>query len=186
CRALVEDRVLASLKRGLFSPECFALFRKETTRLLAERMRARPQADEAVQRRLAAVEQEIANIMAAIKAGILTATTKAELEKAEAERTRLLESLQGSAKGLRKIVSFLPNAEARYRQLVANLERLPQRYVAEARQELKALVGGEIRLMPTAEGYLEAHLVGHYAGLVKLAVGLELNNHLSGDGFGSG
>lgn len=119
--------------------------------------------------------------MAAIKAGILTATTKAE-----AERTRLLESLQGNAKGLRKIVSFLPNAEARYRQLVANLERLPQRYVAEARQELSALVGGAIRLMPTAEGYLEAHLVGHYAGLVKLAVGLELDNNLSGAGLGSG
>jgi hypothetical protein len=40
--------------------------------------------------------------------------------------------------------------------------------------------------MPTAEGYLEAHLVGHYAGLVKLAVGLELDNNLSGAGLGSG
>jgi flagellar motility protein MotE (MotC chaperone) len=83
------------------------------------------------------VDHELANVMQAIKAGVLTTTTKAELEKLEGERQRLMESLNGSeAKRLKKIAAFLPNAEARYRQLVANWERLPQRYVAEARQEL--------------------------------------------------
>ena len=87
------------------------------------------------------MDQEIANLLRAIKAGILTATTKVELEKLEAERRRLLESLEGGeAKRLKKIAAFLPNAEARYRQLVANLECLPQRHVAEARQELATLL----------------------------------------------
>jgi hypothetical protein len=78
------------------------------------------------------------------------------------------------AKRLNKITAFLPNADARYRQLVLNLERLPQRYIAEARQELFTLLGGAIRLIPTAAGYLESHLTDHYGGLVTLAVGLEL------------
>jgi hypothetical protein len=130
-----------------------------------------------------AVEQEIGHLLTAIKAGIFTTTTKAELEKLEAERVRLLNSLDDSAKGLRKIAAFLPNAEARYRQLVLNLERLPQRYIAQARQELATLLDGAIRLLPTAAGYLEAPLRGRYDGLVTLAAGRELNNLVAGDRF---
>ena len=37
--------------------------------------------------------------------------------------------------------------------------------------------------MPTAAGYLEAHLTGHYEELVKLAVGLELKKVVAGEGF---
>ena len=183
-RALVEDRVLAGLKRDLFSPECFAQFRKETARLLAKRLRATYSSHDPAQRRLAVVDQELANLMQAIKAGILTATTKAEVEKLEVERQRLLRSVEGDdVKRLNKITVFLPNAEARYRQLVMNFERLNQRNIAQARQELSTLLGGEIRLMPTADGVLEAHLTGHYEGLLKLAVGLELKNLVAGEGF---
>ena len=95
---------------------------------------------------------------------------------------RLLGDLDDSAKGLRKIAAFLPNAEAGYRQLVLNLERLPQRYIAQARQEL-ILLDGAIRLLPTTAGHLEAHLRGRYDGLVTLAAGRELNNLVAGEGF---
>jgi hypothetical protein len=105
-RALVEERILSSLKRELFTASCFARFEQETRRLLRERLQARPQADTAMQERLMAVEQEIAHLLTAIKAGIFTTTTKAELEKLEAERVRLLNSLDDSAKGLRKSRPF--------------------------------------------------------------------------------
>ena len=36
------------------------------------------------------------------------------------------------------------------------------------RRSHKALVGGEIKLIPTDAGYLEAELAGDYAGLLKL------------------
>ena len=42
---------------------------------------------------------------------------------------------------------------------------------------------GEIRLVPTADGYLEAVLTGRYEGLLKLAVGTKLNNLVAGEGF---
>lgn len=93
---------------------------------------------------------------------------------------RLLGGLDNSSKGLRKIMAFLPNAEARYRQLVLNLERLPQRYIAQARQELTTLLDGGIRILPTAAGYLEAHLRGRYDVLVTLTAGLKLNNLVAG------
>ena len=181
-RAIVEDRCLQSIRRDLFTPEALNLFIKETSRLLAERRRRhRPELAEA-QRRLVAVEREIANIMQAIKEGILTATTKAELEKAEAERTCLQETLQADMRGLDKVAAFLPRAAERYRALVTNLAQVTLPRVAEARQQIRELVG-EIKLVPTAEGYLEAELTGRYQGLVKLAVGTKLNNLVAGEGF---
>lgn len=60
------------------------------------------------QLRLNEVESEIENIMTAIKAGILTATTKAELEKAESERTRLLHTV--STAQADKVATTLPRA----------------------------------------------------------------------------
>ena len=87
----------------------------------------------------------------------------------ESERVRLLGSLEDSAKGLRKITAFLPNAEARYRQLVSNLKRLPQRYIAHPSHELTTLLDGAIRLLSTAARHIEAYLRGRYDGLVTLA-----------------
>ena len=55
--------------------------------------------------------------MTAIKAGIFTASTKAALEKAEAERARLLQQLHGQQKKLDKVSSFLPNAVERFKAL---------------------------------------------------------------------
>jgi hypothetical protein len=45
------------------------------------------------------VESEITNIMAAIKAGILTSTTEGVLEAAEAERERLLFQMDRNGNG---------------------------------------------------------------------------------------
>ena len=80
-RKLVETLLLAPIQRDLFTEDGLDFFKREVLRLLAERRRSQgPDVAEA-QARLHRVDQDIANIMAAIKAGILTPTTKAELEK---------------------------------------------------------------------------------------------------------
>ena len=88
-RKLVEAELLATLKERLFTQEGVDLFKAEVRRLLAERRSRQGRDAMKAGAELARVEREIANIVTAIKAGIITATTKAELEKAEAEKARL-------------------------------------------------------------------------------------------------
>ena len=181
-RKLVEERCLAALRTELLSPKNIEAAIKKTTRLLAEHNRNRQPVYEQAQRELAKVESEIQNIMAAIKAGILTATTKQELERLEAERTRLSQLQQTRSAQSDKVATLLPRAAERYRQLVDDLSALSVKHIAQAREQLRTLVG-TIRLAPTADGYLEAALAARYAGLVKLVVGGKLNNLVAGRGF---
>jgi hypothetical protein len=115
------------------------------------------------------VETEIGNIMTAIKAGILTPTTKAELEAAETETAGLERQLQQEAQALDKVAHVLPRAVDCYGDLVANLEEAIAADVPRARTQVQALLGDEITLHPTGDGYLEAEVVGDYAGFMSLA-----------------
>jgi hypothetical protein len=66
------------------------------------------------------VERELANIMDAIKHGFLTPTTKAELQKAEAERDRLETEIKAhtsnSDRMIRKPLRFSPNLQPHWRE----------------------------------------------------------------------
>ena len=66
--------------------------------------------------------------------------------------------------------------------VVNDLGSLAKAHMAQAREQIRELVG-EIRLAPTADGYLEAVLTGRYEGLLKLAVGTKLNNMVAGERF---
>lgn len=70
-------------------------------------------------RRRALIERELVNIMTAIKAGILTSTTKAELEKLEAERDRLLQNGLGQQTKADTVATILPNAIGRSKAMLA-------------------------------------------------------------------
>ena len=106
--------------------------------------------------------------MAAIKAGVVTTTTKAELERCERRQAALQATLESQAAASCDVSDFLPRALDRYAGLVANLETAVQYDVPRARTQIQALLGSEIRLSPTAEGHLEAEMTGDYAGLVAL------------------
>ena len=183
-RKLVEGLLLDAIKDDLYTPEGQAIFTQEVARLLAERRRVqKPDLTQAATR-LKTVEQEIAHIMTAIKAGILTVSTKQELEHAEAERTRLLRLLQGQDKTAEKVTAFLPNAIGRLKGLLDDLENVTQVQVDKARILLRELVGNTIPLHPTADGvgrYLTAEIRGDYEGLLRLATG----QNKSGGGQGS-
>lgn len=175
-RDLVESRCLEGLRRELFTPERFTVVIKEITRLLAERKRQQQPDIGRVQKELATIESEIANLLNAIKQGIVTASTKDELERLEAQRDKLRAQLQDGTQHIDKTLALLlPRAKERYEALVNNLSRLPQRQVDPLREQLRHLVG-EITLRPQAEGHLEAEMVGRYEGLLKLAVGGNVKN----------
>lgn len=136
-RKLVEETLLYAIKDDLYSKEGQAVFSQEVARLLAERRRTQKPDLKQAPTRLKVAEQEIANIMTAIKAGILTMTTKGELEQAEAERARLLHIMLGQYKTTEKVTAFLPNAIGRLKVLIEDLENATQLQVDKARGLLR-------------------------------------------------
>lgn len=180
-RSVVEELLLDGIKHKLFAPELLEEYKRETARLLAQEKRChRPDTDQ-TRAALAKVEREIENIMAAIKAGILTPTTQAELEKAETERARALTALNGETHNWDRVADILPRAAERYRKLVADLGTTAQRDTTRARAQVKALIKGRVLLHPTDQGHLVAEMAGDPAGLIKLVSnGASLNLHGSG------
>ena len=165
-RRVVEAKLLESIKHDLFTEPYIRLFKQETAKLLAERKRKITD-KKAIDRKLAKAEQEIDNLLSAIKAGIVTASTKSELEKLEAERERLLSQLKVDTRKLDKVGHILPRAVDRFKEIVDNLETVTLRDVARARTQIGHLLG-EITLH-AKNGYLEAELAGDFAGMLKLA-----------------
>jgi site-specific DNA recombinase len=167
-RAVVEERLLASIRNDLFTEAGLTAFKEAVRRRLRERKAGRSASDEAARAGLAKAEAEIANIMTAIRAGILTLTTKAALEAAEAEKARLERVLKVDLGKLDNIEVMLPRVADRYATLVRDLDKTVSRDMSRARSIICGLVGGAITLKPTPAGGLNAELSGHYAGLVDL------------------
>lgn len=166
-RRLVETLLLESVRRDLFTDETIQLFKRETSRLLAE-SRRKPKDADAKQERLATVRKELDNLLTAIKAGIRTATTKDELERLEAEHDKLLASLKPDTRKLDKVGHILPRTLERFSEMVDNLESVTLRDVTRARAQLRHLIG-DVPLRPGKDGFLVAELSGNYAGLLKMA-----------------
>ena len=188
-RALVEQKLLAGIKRDLFHPAAIEEFKRETTRLLAEHRRAKRPDTDALRRDLAKVEKAVERIVEAIKDGALVAELKAEMPKLEAERARLLAELNVDTRELDRVAEMLPRAMDTYRELVEDLGAATQREVARARSQIKHMLGGEVRLVPAEDrSHLVAELAGDYAGLLRLAggkavAGLSKINVVAGVGF---
>ncbi len=163
-RHIVEERLIEPIRKELFSDEAVALFVQETTSLLKQKQSAREPEYDAAKRDLARAEKELANIMSAIKMGIVTPTTKAELERIEAERTRLQNSLKADTTTNDKLAAFLPDAVERYKGLLSCLGETLYRDVAQARQLIETLVGA-VSLVPQTGGYLEAQMQPSLMGL---------------------
>lgn len=118
-RKVVESELLAAIQSDLFTEDGYIIVKQEVTRLLAERRRTRTPDLAKAKARLHVMEQEIANLLTAIKAGIITQTTKAELEKLEAERDRLRVSQEPIKAN--PVATFLPNAIGRFKAMVEDL-----------------------------------------------------------------
>jgi hypothetical protein len=173
-RKVVEALLLEAIQHELFTEEGLARFEQQVAKRLREHQQARKPERAQAEQYLQQVEREIENIMTAIKAGVVTPTTKAELEKAEATRAALLRTIKGHEATGSKVTAILPDMIGRFRTMVENLVTVTQPQVDKARASLRMLLGKEIVLHPSADGaerYLTAEVSGNYAGLVQLVTG---------------
>lgn len=176
-RQIVENRLLESLRKEMLQPEAIDLFRHEVARMLTASEQPGNRAQ--MRKELAKVEGKIRNIMAAIEDGVWTATTKTTLEQAEGDRDNLKAALDVPKTRI-KITKVIPGLVGKYKALVANLSKsIPPDEIPEAREQIKAILGEEIRLIPK-ETHLEAEISGGYAGILELTGAVSM---VAGAGF---
>jgi site-specific DNA recombinase len=182
-RKVLEARLLEAIRDDLLSNEALDLFMQETSTMLKQAQADKPPDPQGTERKLARAERDVENLLAAIKAGVITPSTKAELERAEAECAHLTASLNKTEDMAKKLATVLPEAAERYRSLVGQLGASLSRDVASARQALQTLLG-TVTLRPRPEGYLEAELQHSYEGLVALGLGPAFKARMvAGGGF---
>ena len=138
-RSAVESVLLHDVRRELLGPAAYAAFEQEAKELLS---RDAPDPTQA-RRALAQARKEADNIMNAIRAGIVTPGTKAALEAAEAGVTAATEALATIKRF--EPSKVLPRAREVYRGLMERLESVED--VSGAREALRELLGGEIRIV---------------------------------------
>ncbi|WP_428313422.1 recombinase family protein [Hydrocarboniphaga sp.] len=160
-RKIVEQRLLAIVKKDLLSDEAYRSFELAARLLLKDAQNVPQRARQA----LAEASRERENIMAALRAGIITPSTKAALESAEARvdaaqlELRQAESIQPS--------QILPRARETWRRLVNAIEQIED--VKTAKGALRDLLG-EIRVKPE-NGVLIATIGGETDSEIKMVAG---------------
>ncbi|HEX7111403.1 MAG TPA: recombinase family protein [Mizugakiibacter sp.] len=160
-RVAAESALLAGIQRDLLSEAAFRRFQRAVA---AELKRAAPDAD-GVRRRLAAAERVLENIVAALRAGIITPTTRAELVAAE----RDIAAARAELDALRTFqpAQFLPRAREAWRDIVARLAD-HARNIPAAREALRELLGDRIVVKEKA-GELFAEIAGFDSEITVVA-----------------
>ncbi|WP_425493171.1 recombinase family protein [Dyella lutea] len=138
-RATLEHALLASIRKDLLSEAAFARFQRAAAEALK---RAAPDLDSG-RRRVAEAERVHENVMGAIRAGIITASTKAELVKSEADVVAARAHLD-QLKAFQP-AQFLPRARERWQSIIDRLADVG-RNKHEARAAIRDLLGDRITL----------------------------------------
>jgi hypothetical protein len=112
----IENVLLAGVKE--LSDEAYRTFEAEARALLKQ---AKPDPS-AARRQVSEAKKELDNLMTAIKAGIITPTTKAALEEAEQNMSVAQEELRSIERF--EPTKMLPRAKEIYRDMVAKLEAI--------------------------------------------------------------
>ena len=156
-RRVAEEALLAGVRDHLLSEAAFHRFQRA---LRAELKRAEPN-PEAAKRALMDAERELANVMAAIRAGIITPGTKAEVVKAEAAA----EAARATVAAQRQVAPerITPRARDEWNRIVATLADA-SRNLPQARTALQSLIGEAI--VRNENGNLFAEVAGSHTALV--------------------
>lgn len=144
-RRAAERAMLAGVRERLMSEENFRDFQRDVAAMLKQ---AAPDTDRA-QRAHAAAERELENILAAIRAGILTSSTKAELLKAEAAVAQTGSAL-AAARAFQPS-AMLPRARDVFQRLADELD-VHSRNVQAVRVPLQMLLGGRAVVLRNENG----------------------------------
>lgn len=140
-----EHALLAGVRETFLTDEAFQRYQRALTAALK---RKAPDTDSA-KRKLADAERVHANLMAAIRAGIITPSTKAELLSAEAAVREARDALDGLAKLQPSTV--VPRARERWRGIVEALAD-KSRNLPAARQALREVLGDTVRVVRNENG----------------------------------
>ena len=123
-----RTRSFSGIRHDLFHPEGIELFVKKLHASYGNG-NERSADPTAAQQQLTKVEREIANIMTAIKAGIITSSTKTAWNRQKPSGRASWQPRHPTPRPWDKLTAFLPNATARYHALVDGLAALPHRHV---------------------------------------------------------
>lgn len=132
-RVAAEKALLAGIRQNLLSEESFRQFQRDAIEE-AKRTTRDPAAARAA---LAAAEKVRDNILAALRAGIITPSTRAELITAEHDVDRARKAVAALRRDT--TVQLLPRAREIWHQMVARLEDM--RDVPKAREAIHELIG---------------------------------------------
>jgi site-specific DNA recombinase len=166
-RSTIEQVLLAGIKESLLSDDAYSAFEAETRAILKA---SKPDVSSA-RRRIVAAKKELDNLMAAIRAVIITATTKTALQEAEQQMADAQEEVRSIEEF--EPTQILPRAKEIYRDLVARLEAIED--VAVAREALKNLIG-EVRLVRESDTLTAEMQSAGLAGALQITV-------VAGEGF---
>lgn len=137
---IAEDALLAGIRQQLLSDDAYRRFLAAVTAALKT---SAPDTTRA-ERDLDAAKRVHANIMTALRAGIITPSTRTELIAAEAAVTRAEEAL-AQARNFAP-AQALPRAKERWHNIVARLAEAT-RNIPAAREAIHDLLGPEIRVI---------------------------------------
>jgi site-specific DNA recombinase len=170
-RADTEAALLTGIKAQLLSEDAFQAFQRAAA---AHLKRAAPDLD-ALKKQLASSERERDNVMAAIRAGIITPTTKADMVRAEGAVT----AAQAELQRMRAFqpAQMLPRARETWRSLASTLENCA-RDVPKARDTLRELLGDRIVVKEKA-GDLFAEIAGSTDAQINVVAGAGFGLYLS-------
>jgi site-specific DNA recombinase len=144
-RRKAEKNLLGVLKQELLTPEACEVFAVEVKKQLTSYASAVQVNTKQLQREVDSAQRDIDNIMAAIKAGVVTATTREALEVAEAQKTnagtRLQVALEFDQRSINRMTELLPEVLDRYRLTIDNIGTALEAKMEHARSILKDLLG---------------------------------------------
>ncbi len=161
-RIPLEEQILSLVQEQMLAPAAVAHFVRHFERVLKERLSRKASSERDWKRELEQAEAELENVKTAIRNGIITRTTQAMLEEAEArvERLRLKMSEPAPAQAALRV---LPTMAAKF---VEDIRRLAQSNVPKARVLLQEFIG-RIVLRPNGTA-LVAVVQGNLAALLPL------------------
>lgn len=166
-RLLLESRIFGSFKDILLTPENIAHFEHEAKRHLAAALKEKNQAQGSDQYKLKHIEQEISNLIKALKSGIVSTTIQQELEKLEQEKQVYEKRLNVELYELKEMHRILPVIKNSFTDILNGTKAIPTEKIAKLRNHVQMLLGQPITLKNI--GGLVAEVHAQYSGLLKLS-----------------
>lgn len=169
-RDLIESRIFSSFKDFLFTPEHLTTFEEEVKKALAKALKAKEALNTGDEDRLKQIEQEIENLVNAIKMGIINPTVQSELNALEEEKAKYEKRVSVEMQEIDQIHAVMPAIKQSFIDIMNCKRPVPVDHVAKLRSRIQMILGQNIKITPkdNKEGLI-AEVQSQYNGLLKLS-----------------